>query len=336
MPTRSGRASSSWACRASASPRNMAGSASSPLELCVVAEEIGRAAAPVPFDSSVVLATEALKLAGSEAQKKKWLPQLARGEAIGTLAVAEGPQPPKPRNVTHDVRRRQAERQEGAGGRRRGGDLRHRAGQDRRVGDRACRWLVDLSQAGVDEEARRDHRSGAQACRAHLQRRGGRAAGRRGRGLAPARAAVRRGGGATWPSSRSAAPRRRCGWRATMRCSATPSAAPIGSYQAIKHKLADCYVKHELARSNAYYGAMVLTERRRRPADRGRGGADRRHRGLLFRLQGEHPDPWRHRLHLGGRHAVPLPPLAPAGAVDRRAAGLEGQAGDRLEQKNAA
>ena len=38
----------------------------------------------------------------------------------------------------------------------------------------------------------------------------------------------------------------------------------IGSYQAIKHKLADCYVKLELARSNAYYGAMMLTD----------GGAD--------------------------------------------------------------
>ena len=34
----------------------------------------------------------------------------------------------------------------------------------------------------------------------------------------------------------------------------------IGSYQAIKHKLADCYVKLELARSNAYYGAMMLAE----------------------------------------------------------------------------
>ena len=33
---------------------------------------------------------------------------------------------------------------------------------------------------------------------------------------------------------------------------------PIGSYQAIKHKLADMYVKNELARSNAYYGAWAL------------------------------------------------------------------------------
>ena len=33
----------------------------------------------------------------------------------------------------------------------------------------------------------------------------------------------------------------------------------IGGYQAIKHKLADMYVKNELARSNAYYGAWALT-----------------------------------------------------------------------------
>jgi hypothetical protein len=32
----------------------------------------------------------------------------------------------------------------------------------------------------------------------------------------------------------------------------------IGSYQAIKHKLADMYVNTELARSNAYYGAWAL------------------------------------------------------------------------------
>src|SRR4029077_13371995 len=80
-------------------PEAYGGLGLSPLELCVVAEEIGRVAAPVPFDSSVVLATEALKLAGTDAQKQKWLPLLAEGKAIGTLAVAEGPQPPKPRNI---------------------------------------------------------------------------------------------------------------------------------------------------------------------------------------------------------------------------------------------
>jgi acyl-CoA dehydrogenase len=34
---------------------------------------------------------------------------------------------------------------------------------------------------------------------------------------------------------------------------------PIGSFQAIKHKLADVYVAIELARSNAYYGAWALS-----------------------------------------------------------------------------
>ena len=34
---------------------------------------------------------------------------------------------------------------------------------------------------------------------------------------------------------------------------------PIGSFQAIKHKLADVYVALELARSNAYHGAWALS-----------------------------------------------------------------------------
>ena len=35
---------------------------------------------------------------------------------------------------------------------------------------------------------------------------------------------------------------------------------PIGSFQAIKHKLVDVYVAIELARSNAYYGAWALEQ----------------------------------------------------------------------------
>jgi alkylation response protein AidB-like acyl-CoA dehydrogenase len=49
------------------------------LELCCVAEELGRAVAPVPFSSSVYLATEAILAAGSEEQKKKYLPDILSG-----------------------------------------------------------------------------------------------------------------------------------------------------------------------------------------------------------------------------------------------------------------
>ncbi|MDE2462535.1 MAG: acyl-CoA/acyl-ACP dehydrogenase [Alphaproteobacteria bacterium] len=61
------------------------------LDLCVIAEEIGRAVAPLPFSSSVFLATEAIKLAGSEEQRQRYLPGLATGEKVGTFALAEGP-----------------------------------------------------------------------------------------------------------------------------------------------------------------------------------------------------------------------------------------------------
>lgn len=61
------------------------------IDLAIVAEVLGAAAAPVPFlDHS--LAALAIQLAGSEAQKARWLPRLARGELIGSVAFAEGAQ----------------------------------------------------------------------------------------------------------------------------------------------------------------------------------------------------------------------------------------------------
>lgn len=59
------------------------------LTLCLAARELGAHLAAVPFSSSIYLAAEALSQFGSEAQKEKWLPRLAAGEVIGTLAVTE-------------------------------------------------------------------------------------------------------------------------------------------------------------------------------------------------------------------------------------------------------
>ncbi|MEM8563737.1 MAG: acyl-CoA dehydrogenase family protein [Pseudomonadota bacterium] len=59
------------------------------LELCVLAEELGRVAAPVPFSSSIYLAAEALLHCGSEEQKQRFLPAIASGQSIGTVAWSE-------------------------------------------------------------------------------------------------------------------------------------------------------------------------------------------------------------------------------------------------------
>jgi acyl-CoA dehydrogenase len=54
------------------------------LELCLVAEEAGRHLAPVPLASNFYLAAETLVLGASDAQKQQWLPRLASGELIAT------------------------------------------------------------------------------------------------------------------------------------------------------------------------------------------------------------------------------------------------------------
>src|SRR5258708_34025391 len=80
-------------------PEAFGGAGAGHLELCVIAEEMGRALAPVPFSSTVYLAAEAILLAGSDAQKQKWLPKIASGEGIGTMALFEGKGNPSPQGI---------------------------------------------------------------------------------------------------------------------------------------------------------------------------------------------------------------------------------------------
>ncbi len=58
-------------------------------ELMVVLEAVGRTLAPEPFLSTVLLAGEALRRGGSEAQQEAWLPGLVKGEKILALAYQE-------------------------------------------------------------------------------------------------------------------------------------------------------------------------------------------------------------------------------------------------------
>jgi alkylation response protein AidB-like acyl-CoA dehydrogenase len=70
-------------------PEEYGGSGYGPVELGIVAEEMGRALLVAPFFSTVVLAAQALVISGDEAAKRRWLPGIAAGELTATLAVAE-------------------------------------------------------------------------------------------------------------------------------------------------------------------------------------------------------------------------------------------------------
>jgi acyl-CoA dehydrogenase len=234
-------------------PEEYGGAGLGHLAVCVLAEELGHAVAPVPFSSSVYLATEAIQLFGSDAQKRQYLPKLAAGETIGTFAMAERPGPADPDHLTAHV----------SDGRLTGtklavpdGDVADVAVVAVHGGSAPPLHLVDLTGAGVERhvvttiDPTRSHArltfdavpdsalpgsEGRESVRQLLDR-------------AAVMLAFEQVGGAqaALEMARDYARERYAFGR------------PIGSFQAIKHKLADIYIAVELARSNAYYGAWAL------------------------------------------------------------------------------
>lgn len=230
-------------------PEAYGGAGMGGLATCVLAEEMGRALAPVPFSSSVYLAAEALLLFGSEDQRRRFLPGLADGSLIGTFALAEGPGVFDPSGLRAAV----------AGGKLTGAKV---AVPDGGIADFAvvatagALHLVELAQAGVSRAAI----TTIDPSRGHAALR-----------FEAAQAEPLPG------ASRPAAIRRLVDRAACMMAFEQLGVAeaalemardyalsrfafgrPIGSFQAIKHKLADVYVAVELARSNCFYGAWAL------------------------------------------------------------------------------
>ena len=225
------------------------------LELCVVAEELGRVVAPVPFSSSVYLATEAVLAGGSEDQKQRLLPKLATGEAIGTFALSEGPGQATESNLQTTLHE----------GRLTGtkvpvpdGDVADFCVVVARDGSGASLTIVDLAGDGVSRESvdtldpSRSHaRITFDGAEAELLGESGQGWTLKDRvfNRAAVLFAMEQLGGADaclemaigYAKGRFAFGR------------------PIGSFQAIKHKLADMYIKNELARANCYYGAWALS-----------------------------------------------------------------------------
>jgi alkylation response protein AidB-like acyl-CoA dehydrogenase len=241
-------------------PENYGGLGLGYLELCVIAEELGRALAPVPFSSTAYLFAEALLQAGSDEQKSKFLPKVASGELIGAFARAEGPGAVTPKSIRTTFK----------GGKLSGKKIAVVDGKDAdfaivlarssdEPGERGLALaLVDLKGGGISrrvEDSIDPSRSHAEIT---FDNASAEALGKAGEGWthtsnvlnrAAIMTAFEQVGGADTclAMSKDYAMQRYAFGRV------------IASYQAIKHKLADMYVNTELARSNAYYGAWALS-----------------------------------------------------------------------------
>ncbi|WP_300381549.1 acyl-CoA dehydrogenase family protein [Henriciella sp.] len=225
------------------------------LELCVIAEEMGRALAPVPFASTAYFFAEALKIAGSEDQKKDLLAKVASGEIVGCYAASEGPGNPDASKLSVSF---DGSKVSGTKIPVTDGDIATHAIVLAKEGSGASLVLVDLTGDGVTRKPVQT----LEPTRSHAEIKFDGAPGTR---IGPAgqaadlndailnRAAVllafEQLGGAD-----------RCLEMATEFAKERFAfGRPIGGNQAIKHKLAEMYVKNQVARSNSYYGAWALS-----------------------------------------------------------------------------
>ena len=86
-------------------PEQYGGGGQGLLEAAILYEELGRALAPSPHFVSAVMSGGVLAAAGSEEQKKAWLPRIASGEAILTPAWSEPERGFGPEGVALPARR---------------------------------------------------------------------------------------------------------------------------------------------------------------------------------------------------------------------------------------
>jgi alkylation response protein AidB-like acyl-CoA dehydrogenase len=236
-------------------PESFGGAGLGHLELALIAEEIGRALAPIPFGGSVLVATEAILRFGSDAQKQKWLPRLASGELVATFALAEGMGDPDPASLATTF----------AGGKLRGTKVPVFDGAEAGVAVVAAKGpkgpvlaLVDLTGAGVEKSALASFDPSRSLAKLVFTDAPAELLGSESGGAAQIdalldRAAVRVGFEQIGAATRA--------FEITREFTLGRYAfgRPIASFQAVKHRLADLYAQIEIARSNGYYAAWALS-----------------------------------------------------------------------------
>jgi acyl-CoA dehydrogenase len=237
-------------------PEAYGGAGLSHLELVLIAQEVGRALAPIPFSSSVYLATEAILQAGSEAQKQKYLPRLAAGETIGTLALAEG---------LGDFDASSATGTSFDGARVSGAKVpvSDGAAADFAVvlakeGAGHSLVLVDLEGEGVTRTALASFDPSRPLAKLVFQGARGERLGAAGSGAQVARDVLDRAAVLMGYEQIGGAERALEMTRAfTMGRFAF--GRPVASFQALKHRMADVYAKTQIALSNGYFAAWALS-----------------------------------------------------------------------------
>ncbi|MDR6532652.1 alkylation response protein AidB-like acyl-CoA dehydrogenase [Caulobacter rhizosphaerae] len=224
------------------------------VELCAIAEELGRAVAPIPFASTVYVLAEAVMAHGIEAQKAAILPRIAAGELIGCLAISEGPGVITPSALQAKVE----------GGKLTGvkipvtdGDAADMALVLASEGGRPGLFLVDLRVGGVKVDTLESLDPTRGVARLTFDGAVADRLGEAGQGFALAQAILDRA--AVLLAFEQLGGADRCLEMAREYALGRYAfGRVIAGYQAIKHKLADMYVKNEVARSNAYYAAWAL------------------------------------------------------------------------------
>jgi alkylation response protein AidB-like acyl-CoA dehydrogenase len=225
------------------------------LELCVIAEEMGRSLAPVPFASTAYFFAEAVMLAGSDAQKAELLPKVASGALIGCFAMSEGPGAARADALSTVLE----------GGALSGvkvpvtdGDIADMAVVVAREGAGVSLALVDLTGPGVTRTVVKT----LDPTRSHAEIRFDGAPATRlgpvGEGWALAERVLERA--AVYLAFEQIGGADACLEMATDYAKNRYAfSRQIGSFQAIKHKLADMYVANQVGRANAYYAAWALS-----------------------------------------------------------------------------
>lgn len=225
------------------------------LELCVLAEEMGRSLAAVPWASTVYFLAEALKVAGTQAQKLDILPKLAEGKVIGCVAASEGPGEPRLETLktTFD-----GTTVSGVKIPVTDGDVATHALVLARHNSGTSLVLVDMAGVGITKTSLKTFDPTRSHATLKFENTPAQLVGEAGDGLGLLARIYDRA--AVLISFEQIGGAQACLDMATDFAKGRYAfSRQIGSFQAIKHKLADIYVALEIARSNAFYGAWALS-----------------------------------------------------------------------------